>query len=173
MRRKSTVFSSNSANRAQGFTLLEMVVTLAILAILTSVAIPIITTSVKREKEAELRENLRLIREAIDQYKKLADEKKIKVEPDSYGYPPDLETLVKGVEVEEEITDPSGKKSVKKVLVRFLRRIPRDPMTDSYEWGLRSYQDDPDSDNWGGQNVYDVYTKSQAKALDGSKYHDW
>ncbi|MCI4445452.1 MAG: type II secretion system protein [Candidatus Aminicenantes bacterium] len=170
MRRKSRVFSSG---KQRGFTLLEMVVTLSILALLTSVAIPIITTSVKREKESELRQNLRLIREAIDQYKKLADEKKIKVEPDSYGYPPDLETLVKGVEVEEEITDSTGKKSVKKMIVRFLRRIPRDPMTDSYEWGLRSYQDDPDSDTWGGQNVYDVYTTSQAKALDGSKYRDW
>ncbi|MBC7361127.1 MAG: type II secretion system protein [Candidatus Aminicenantes bacterium] len=170
MRRKSRIFSSD---RGPGFTLLEMVVTLSILAILTSVAIPVIETSVKREKEAELRRNLRLIREAIDEYKRLADEKKIKVDEDSYGYPPDLETLVKGVEIEEEVTDPTGKKTVKKVLVRFLRRIPKDPMTDSYEWGLRSYQDEPGSDTWGGQNVYDVYTKSQATALDGTKYRDW
>lgn len=170
MRGKFSLFSSE---KSQGFTLLEMVVTLSILALLTAVAIPVIETSVKREKEAELRQSLRLIRQAIDEYKKLADEKKIKVDPDSYGYPPDLETLVKGVEIEEEVADPSGKKTVKKVLVRFLRRIPRDPMTDSYDWGLRSYQDDPDSETWGGQNVYDVYTKSQATALDGTKYRDW
>jgi len=170
MRGKSSYFSSE---RVLGFTLLEMVVTVSILALLTTVAIPIIETSIKREKEAELRQNLRLIREAIDQYKKLADEKKVKVEPDSYGYPPDLETLVKGVEIEEEVTEASGKKTIKKVMVRFLRRIPKDPMTDSYEWGLRSYQDEPDSDTWGEENVYDVYTRSQATALDGTKYRDW
>jgi general secretion pathway protein G len=170
MRGKSSYFSSE---RLAGFTLLEMVVTLSILALLTSVAIPIIETSIKREKEAELRQNLRLIREAIDQYKRQADEKKIKVEPDSYGYPPDLETLVKGVEIEEEVAEPSGRKTVKKVMVRFLRKIPKDPMTDSYEWGLRSYQDELDSDTWGEENVYDVYTRSQATALDGTKYRDW
>jgi len=157
----------------RGFTLLEMVVTLSILALLTLVAVPVIQTSVKREKESELRQSLRMIREAIDQYKKLADEKKIKVESESYGYPPDLETLVKGVEIEEEVADSSGRKTQKKVLVRFLRKIPIDPMTGSTDWGLRSYQDEPDSDNWGGENVYDIYTKSQATALDGTKYRDW
>jgi general secretion pathway protein G len=170
MRGKSRFFSSGQRG---GFTLLEMVVTLSILALLTSVAIPIIETSVKREKEAELRQSLRLIREAIDEYKRLADEKKIKIEENSYGYPPDLESLIKGVEIEEEVTDPTGKKTVKKVLVRFLRKIPKDPMADSDDWGLRSYQDEPDSDTWGGENVYDVYTKSQATALDGTKYRDW
>lgn len=162
-----------SSGQARGFTLLEMVVTLSVLALLTTAAIPIISTSVKRDKEIELRQNLRLIRQAIDEYKKLADEKKIKVSFDSYGYPPDLETLVKGVEIEQEVSDPSGRKSNKKVMVRFLRKIPLDPMTDSYDWGLRSYQDEPDSDSWGGENVYDVYTRSQAVALDKTKYRDW
>jgi general secretion pathway protein G len=170
MRGKSKLFSSG---QTKGFTLLEMVVTLSILALLTTVALPVITTSVKRDKEIELRQNLRLIRQAIDDYKKLADEKKIKVDSDSYGYPPDLETLVQGVEVEQEATEAAGRKTNKKTLVRFLRRIPLDPMTDSYEWGLRSYQDKPDSDSWGGENVYDVYSRSQATALDKSKYRDW
>lgn len=170
MRGKSKLFSSG---QTKGFTLLEMVVTLSILALLTTVALPVITTSVKRDKEIELRQNLRLIRQAIDDYKKLADEKKIKVDSDSYGYPPDLETLVQGVEVEQETTEAAGRKTNKKTLVRFLRRIPLDPMTDSYEWGLRSYQDKPDSDSWGGENVYDVYSRSQATALDKSKYRDW
>jgi general secretion pathway protein G len=170
MRGKSKLFSSG---QTKGFTLLEMVVTLSILALLTTVALPVITTSVKRDKEIELRQNLRLIRQAIDDYKRLADEKKIKVDSDSYGYPPDLETLVQGVEVEQEATEAAGRKTNKKTLVRFLRRIPLDPMTDSYEWGLRSYQDKPDSDSWGGENVYDVYSRSQATALDKSKYRDW
>lgn len=170
MRGKSKLFSSG---QTKGFTLLEMVVTLSILALLTTVALPVITTSVKRDKEIELRQNLRLIRQAIDDYKKLADEKKIKVDSDSYGYPPDLETLVQGVEVEQEATEAAGRKTNKKTLVRFLRRIPLDPMTNSYEWGLRSYQDKPDSDSWGGENVYDVYSRSQATALDKSKYRDW
>lgn len=156
------------STRRRGFTLIEMLVTLTILAILAGVAVPLARVAVKREKEIELRRNLRLIREAIDAYKRLADEKKIQVDEDSYGYPPDLETLVNGVEVEEVI---KGKKI--KRIVRFLRRIPKDPMTNSYDWGLRSYQDEPDSDVWGGENVYDVYTKSRATALDGSKYREW
>ncbi len=153
----------------KGFTLVEMLVTLTILAIMASAILPLAKTAVKREKEIELRRSLRMIREAIDAYKKLADEKKIKVEEETEGYPPDLETLVKGVEVKAEI---QGKKEVTKI-IKFLRRIPKDPMTNSYDWGLRSYQDEPDSEVWGGQNVYDVYTKSQAKALDGTKYKDW
>ncbi|MGB4704651.1 MAG: type II secretion system protein [Candidatus Saccharicenans sp.] len=156
-----------------GFTILEMVVTLSILALLTAVAIPVIETAVKREKEIQLQQSLRMIRQAIDEYKRLADEKKIKTTPESFGYPPDLETLVNGVEVEQEFTDESGRKTTKKVTVRFLRRIPLDPMTNSYDWGLRSYQDKPDSDTWGGQNVYDVYTRSEGKALDGTRYRDW
>jgi general secretion pathway protein G len=155
--------------RRKGFTLIEMLVTMTILAILAAAVIPLAKTAIKREREIDLRRNLRIIREAIDAYKKLADEKKIEVEDETEGYPPDLETLVKGVEL---IGEQEGDKSEKKI-VKFLRRIPIDPMTNSYEWGLRSYQDAPDSDSWGRKNVYDVYTKSQATALDGSKYKDW
>ena len=146
-----------------------MLVTLTILAILAAAIMPLTKVSVKREKEIQLRRNLRIIREAIDAYKKLADEKKIEVEEDTEGYPPDLETLVKGVEVTvDSEEDDSGKK-----IIKFLRRIPIDPMTNSYEWGLRSYQDDPDSDFWGGENVYDIFTRYEGKALDGTKYRDW
>ncbi|TET21367.1 MAG: type II secretion system protein [Candidatus Aminicenantes bacterium] len=154
--------------RKKGFTLVEMLVTLTILAILAAAIMPLAKIAVKRQKEIELRRNLRIIREAIDVYKKLADENKIDVEDDSEGYPPDLDTLVKGVELKAgEGKDESTK------IVKFLRRIPKDPMTNSYDWGLRSYQDDHDSDAWGGENVYDVYTKSLGTALDGTKYRDW
>lgn len=145
-----------------------MLVTLTILSVLAAAIIPLAKVSVKREKEIELRRNLRIIREAIDEYKRMADEKKFEVEEGSEGYPPDLETLVNGVEVIEVIEG----KEVKRV-IKFLRRIPRDPMTDSTDWGLRSYQDSPDSTIWGGENVYDVYTKSPGTALDGTKYKDW
>jgi general secretion pathway protein G len=150
-----------------------MIVTLTVLAILAAAAMPIAKTAIQRDKELELRRTLREIREALDAYKKLADEKKIEVEEDSEGYPPDLETLVKGVEVQEsqEGGEEGGKASKK--TIRFLRRIPKDPMTGTVDWGLRSYQDDPDSDTWGEENVYDIHTKSGAKALDGSKYRDW
>jgi len=159
---------------ARGFTLVEMLVTIAILAVLATAIMPLAKVAVKREKEIELQRNLRLLREAIDAYKKLADEKKIEVEEDSEGYPPDLETLVKGVELKAGEEAESGKKEAEGPrIIKFLRRIPKDPMTNSYEWGLRSYQDDPDSDEWGGENVYDVYTKSNATALDGTKYKDW
>lgn len=151
----------------KGFTLTEMLVTVTILAILAAAVIPLAKTSVKREKEIELRRNLRMIREALDAYKKLVDEKKIESEEDTEGYPPDLETLIKGVEFKGEEEESETK------IIKFLRRIPKDPMTNSYEWGLRSYQDDPDSEDWGEENVYDVYTKSQATALDGTKYKDW
>jgi general secretion pathway protein G len=110
------------------------------------------------------------MREAIDAYKKLADEKRIEVGEDTEGYPPTLEILVKGVQVQDK--DSKGKAGAKKV-VKFLRRIPKDPMTNSTDWGLRSYQDDFDSDVWGEENVYDVYTRSPAVALDGTKYKDW
>jgi len=151
----------------KGFTLIEMLVTAAILAILAAAIMPLAKVAVKREKEIELCRNLRSLREAIDAYKNLADEKKIEVEEDTEGYPPDLETLIRGVELQEK-----AEKSKTKI-IKFLRRIPKDPMTNSFDWGLRSYQDDPDSDTWGEENVYDVYTKSQATALDGTKYRDW
>ena len=155
----------------EGFTLIEMLVVLAILSILTLAAIPLSKIVVQRDNEIELRQDLRLIREAIDAYKKLADAKKIEVKEETEGYPPDLETLVKGVQVQGE-AGKDGKAGVKKI-VKFLRRIPRDPMTGSEEWGLRSYQDEPDSETWGEENVYDVYTKSRGKALDGTYYRDW
>lgn len=153
----------------KGFTLTEMLVTLTILAILATAVMPLAKTAVKREKEIELGRSLRAIREALDAYKRLTDEKKIEFDEDSYGYPPDLETLVNGVEVEDEGEDRTSTKRI----VKFLRRIPKDPMTNSYDWGLRSYQDEPDSDVWGGENVYDIYTKSVGTALDGTKYREW
>jgi len=159
--------------RKKGFTLTEMLVTLTILAILAAAVMPLAKTAVKREKEIELRRNLRQIREAIDAYKRLADENKIEFDEDSQGYPPDLETLVKGVEVEIEAEEEGEDRRSSKKLVKFLRRIPKDPMTNSTDWGLRSYQDEPDSDVWGGENVYDIFTKSLGTALDGTKYREW
>ncbi len=153
-----------------GFTLVEMIIVLSIVAILALSALPLGKMAVKRSNEIELARALRTLREAIDAYKKMADEKKFEVDEDTQGYPPTLETLVKGVEVQSK--DAQGKAGAKKT-VKFLRRIPKDPMTDSYDWGLRSYQDDFDSDVWGEENVYDVYTKSPNTALDGTKYRDW
>ncbi|MCD6517512.1 MAG: type II secretion system protein [Candidatus Aminicenantes bacterium] len=153
----------------KGFTLIEMLVTLTIVSVLAASAIPLAKIAVKRQKEIELRRNLRIIREAIDEYKILSDENKIEVKEDSYGYPPDLESLVIGVEIKSEDEASEEPQKVKK----FLRRIPKDPMTKSGEWGLRSYQDDYDSDKWGGENVYDIYSKSTETAIDGSKYRNW
>jgi general secretion pathway protein G len=154
--------------KQKGFTLIEMIVTLTILAVLAAAVFPLAKTAVKREKEIELKRALRTLREAIDAHKKLADENKIKVEDKTEGYPPDLNTLVKGVEVKTG----AGTKDDSKI-IKFLRRIPKDPMTNSYEWGLRSYQDEADNTSWGGENVYDVYTKSLGTALDGTKYREW
>lgn len=147
--------------RQSGFTLLELIVAATILAILTMMALPMARVTIKREKEKELRHALWEMRDAIDRYKDQADRAAFQTKVDSYGYPPDLETLVKGVEAQ------GGKK------IRFLRSVPVDPMTKSKEWGLRSMQDDSDSDSWGGQNVFDVYTKSQGEGLDATKYKDW
>ena len=146
--------------RQCGFTLVELIVATAILVILTGMAVPLARVTIKREKEHELRRALWEMRDAIDRYKDAADRGAFQTKVGSENYPPDLDTLVKGVDV-------GGKK------VRFLRRIPIDPMTGKDEWGLRSMQDDPDSDSWGEQNVFDVYTKSQGEALDGTKYKDW
>ena len=144
----------------RGLTLVELIVTIAILAILAAGAAPIAAFKVKRDKERELRYALWTMRDAIDKYKDAADKGAFQTKVDSQNYPPDLETLVTGVDVQ-------GKK------VRFLRHIPVDPMTGKAEWGLRSMQDDPTSDSFGGQNVFDVYSKSQGTALDGTKYSDW
>ncbi len=143
-----------------GFTLIELIVATAILVILTSLAIPIARVAIKREKEHELRHDLWEMRDAIDRYKDAADRGAFQIKVGSDGYPPDLDTLVNGVDV-------GGKK------VRFLRRVPVDPMTGNTDWGLRSMQDDPNSDSWGGQNVFDIFTKSQGTALDGTQYKDW
>ncbi|MGB7602500.1 MAG: type II secretion system protein [Candidatus Sulfotelmatobacter sp.] len=144
----------------QGFTLLELIIATTILLVLSTMAVPMARLSIKREKERRLRADLWEMRDAIDRYKIDADRNAFQTKVDSQGYPPDLETLVKGVDVQ-------GKK------VRYLRKIPVDPMTGTTEWGMRSMQDDPDSDSFGGQSVFDVYTKSQDEALDGTKYKDW
>jgi general secretion pathway protein G len=144
----------------RGLTLVELIVTVAILSILASVALPVARFQVKRQNERYLRYDLWMMRDAIDHYKDAADKNAFQVKLDSQGYPPDLETLVNGVDVQ-------GKK------VKFLRHIPVDPMTGKAEWGLRSMQDDPNSTSYGGQSVFDVYSKSQGKALDGTKYSDW
>src|ERR1700760_204045 len=144
----------------QGVTLVELIVTVAILAILASAAVPVTRFEVKRAKERELRYDLWQMRDAIDKYKDAADKGAFQTKVDSQNYPPDLQTLVDGVDVQ-------GKK------VKFLRRIPIDPMTGKQEWGLRSMQDDPTSDSYGGQSVFDVHSKSQGTALDGTKYSDW
>jgi len=145
----------------QGFTLLELIVAATILSVLTLMALPLAKVTIQREKEKELRRALWEMRDAIDRYKDAADRGAFQTKVDSYNYPPALDMLAKGVEAQ------GGKK------LRFLRSVPIDPMTQSAEWGLRSMQDDPDSDSWGGQNVFDVYTKSQGIALDGTKYKDW
>jgi general secretion pathway protein G len=143
-----------------GLTLVELIICVAIVAILASAAIPLARFQVKRTKERELRRDLWEMRDAIDHYKDAADKGAFMTKADSMNYPPDLQSLVDGVDVQ-------GKK------VKFLRRIPVDPMTNSTEWGLRSNQDDADSDSFGGQNVFDVHTKSTATALDGTKYSTW
>jgi general secretion pathway protein G len=147
-----------------GMTLLELILACAILMILSSAALPIARYSIVHKKEELLRYELRQMRDAIDRYKDLADSNKIRVEVGSEGYPPDLETLVKGVKLG---TGGDDKK------IRFLRRIPVDPMTGQADWGLRAVQDDPDSRSWAGKNVFDVYSKSQGTASDGTRYADW
>jgi general secretion pathway protein G len=151
----------------RGFTFVELLVVTTLLIILASVAMPLAKVTMQRQREVELRRALREMRTACDKFKDAVDMGQIaatEVRAGSEGYPPDLETLVEGVTV---ANDASGRK------LKFLRKIPIDPMTNSTEWGLRSYQDKPDSSSWGGQNVYDVYTKSTATALDGTKYRDW
>lgn len=145
---------------ARGLTLVELIVTVFILTILSTAALPLVRFQVKRQKERELRFDLWEMRDAIDKYKDAADKGAFQTKVESQNYPPDLDTLVNGVDVQ-------GKK------LKFLRKIPVDPMTGNTDWGLRSMQDDPDSDSWGGQSVFDVYSKSQGTALDGTKYSTW
>lgn len=160
MRLSSKISRPSGVRLERGFTLIELVVATAILVILTGMALPIARLSIKREKEHELRFDLWQMRDAIDRYKDAADTGKFQTKVGSENYPPDMDTLVNGVDV-------GGKK------VKFLRKIPTDPMTGNTDWGLRSMQDDPASDSWGGQNVFDVYTKSDGTALDGTKYKEW
>ncbi|HEY5330413.1 MAG TPA: type II secretion system protein [Acidobacteriaceae bacterium] len=143
-----------------GLTLIELMIVVVMLGILSSAAVPIARFQVKRTRERELRQDLWEMRAAIDAYKDAADKGGIQTKVDSNNYPPDLQTLVDGVDIQSKH-------------VRFLRSIPVDPMTKNTDWGLRSNQDDPDADSFGGQNVYDVYTKSQGTALDGTKYSTW
>ncbi|HXA00164.1 MAG TPA: type II secretion system protein [Candidatus Dormibacteraeota bacterium] len=148
---------------SKGMTILELIIACSILIILASAALPVFRFTVVRSREIELRHDLREMRNAIDQYKDMADRNLVQVQVGSEGYPPDLETLVKGVEY-----GGSGQQKV-----RFLRRIPIDPMTGRADWNVRSVQDDPDSTGGGGNNVFDVHSKSQTTALDGTKYSDW
>ena len=145
---------------AGGFTLIELIVATAILTILVGLAIPLAGVGVRREKERQFRYSLWQIRDAIDRYKAAADRGAFQTSVMSFGYPPDLETLAKGI-------DMQGKK------VRFLRNIPVDPMTGKADWGLRSLQDDPDSESWDGNNVFDVYSQSNGVGLNGAPYKKW
>lgn len=144
----------------EGVTLIELMVVVAIVALLATAAIPVTRYQIKRRKEQELRVALWQMRDAIDKYKDAADRGAFQTKVDSFNYPPDLQTLVDGVEVQDK-------------KIRFLRKIPMDPMTGDTDWALRSMQDDADSDSWGGQNVFDVHSKSTGTALDGTKYSDW
>ncbi|MGC2526947.1 MAG: type II secretion system protein [Candidatus Acidiferrum sp.] len=148
---------------AAGMTLLELIIACSILLVLSSMALPVFRYTVMRQKESDLNYDLRTMRDAIDRYKDLADQHKFRTEVGSENYPPDLDTLVKGVQL--------GAGDDKKL--RFLRKIPVDPMTGRADWGLRCVSDDPDSTSWCGNNVFDVYTKSMGTALNGTKYSDW
>jgi general secretion pathway protein G len=159
--------SAFTGDRQDGFTFIELLVVSAILLILASAVMPLAKVTVQRQREMELHRALREMRTAIDKYKDAVDNGligSVDVKAGSEGYPPDLQTLVEGVSV---ANDASGRK------LKFLRRVPIDPITNSTEWGLRAYGDKPDSTSWGGGNVYDVYCKSQGTALDGTKYRDW
>ena len=145
------------------FTFVELMASITIILLLTTIALPLARVQIQRTKEVELRRDLREMREAIDRYKDFSDRGLMAVKADTFGYPPDLETLVDGITLKGTAT----------AKYKFLRKMPVDPMTDTPEWGTRSMQDDPDSRSWGGQNVFDVYSKSEGTALDGTKYSDW
>jgi general secretion pathway protein G len=148
------------SNRRSGFTLIELIVATSILLILTSLAVPLARVSIKRARERELHRDLWDLRDAIDRYKDAGDRGGFQCKLDSQCYPADLDILVKGEDV-------NGKK------LRFLRKIPVDPMTGTAEWGTRAMRDDPDTDSSSGDNVFDVHSKSQGTGLDGTKYKDW
>ena len=151
----------------RGYTFVEIAIVAAIVAILASAVLPLAKVTMQRQREMELRRSLREVRLAIDKFKDATDQNLISpndIDNDADGYPPTLETLVEGV---TPANDTTGRR------LRFLRRIPYDPLTRSTEWGLRSSRDEPDSKSWGGQNVYDIYTKFEGRALDGTNYRDW
>lgn len=153
--------------RERGFTFVELLVVTALVGILASVVMPLARVAMQRQREIELRRTLREMRTAIDHYKDAADQNMLaatELKAGNEGYPPTLEVLVEGVRAAGDATDRK---------LKFLRRIPVDPITGAKEWGMRSYQDRPDAKSWGGQNVYDVFTTSDGTALDGSKYKDW
>ncbi|MFZ0820666.1 MAG: type II secretion system protein [Candidatus Acidiferrales bacterium] len=160
-----------TATSAAGMTLLELILATGILMVLAGAAVPILRVQIRREKEIELRRALRQMRDAIDRYYDAADRGLIKVEVGTYKYPPDLDTLVKGVQMGSGGNNSGG--TVTGETVRFLSKIPVDPMTGRAEWGKRAVQDDPDSSSWNGKNVFEVYSLSQGIALDGTKYADW
>lgn len=147
-----------------GMTLIELIIACAILAVLATAALPLARVAIIHKKEDDLHYRLREIRDAIDRYKDYADQNKIQVQAGTEGYPPDLETLVKGV----PLTGTTDSKRI-----HFLRELPPDPMTGNTDWGMRSVQDDPDSQAWGGTDVFNVYSKSTSTALNGTKYSDW
>jgi len=147
----------------KAFMLIELIAAITILLVLTTLALPLARNEIIRKREMILHEDLRTMREAIDRYKVYSDNQMIPIKVDTFGYPPDLQTLVDGVPV----------KGMAKGKYKFLRKIPEDPMTGGADWGVRAMQDDPDSKSWGGQNVFDVYSKSQGTALDGTQYADW
>lgn len=161
--------SAKTIRETSGYTFIELLVVATLVMILASAVQPLAKVAIQRQREGELRRALRELRTAVDDFQQAAVGPGAQIpatalKPDSEGYPPSLEILVEGV---TPANDASGRK------LRFLRRVPLDPMTKSTEWGLRSYQDEPDSTSWGGQNVFDVYSKSEGTALDGSKYKDW
>jgi general secretion pathway protein G len=189
--RRSPALSGVSSRRgrtraiAAGLTLIELLIACAILLILSTAALPLTRMTVKRRKEEQLRYDLRQIRDAIDRYKDYADQGKFQTKVGTEGYPPDLDTLYKGVKITAAgaavgavipgATTPGGTAAGAPAehQMRFLRKIPVDPMTGNADWGLRSVQDDPDTTAWSGQDVFDVYTKSTGTSLNGTKYSDW
>jgi len=168
-RLRRAVFTSQRrlAEDRSGYSFIELLAVTTIILVLASAIMPLAKVTMRRQRETELRRSLREMRTAIDRFKDAADLQMIsnlELEPTSEGYPKSLEQMVEGVRVTGDASDRR---------LKFLRRIPIDPMTGSTEWALRSYQDKPDSTSWGGQNVFDVYSKSEGTALDGTKYRDW
>lgn len=156
----------------RGITLTELVVVMAVMSILASVAMPMLRVSVKRSKEMQLRQDLRIMRDAIDNYKRMTDEGHIQKEAGTSGYPKTLEDLTKLIQIQNPGVVVAGQTPYPKQ-IRLLRKVPEDPFTRKDEWGLRSNEDEPDSEIWGGQDVFDVFSLSDGTALDGTKYRDW